>query len=71
MMPFMKLNTAPVTSSQPPHSSAAARMRSVRALAQLNHSSAASAISAAGSSQLIWPPMSLANSLVRPAEPPN
>ncbi len=67
----MKLNTAAVTSSQPPHSSAAARVRSVRAEPRLIHSRAASPISAAGSSQLIWPPMSLANSLVRPVEPPN
>ncbi len=48
----------------------AARIRSVRGACLVPHSSAASAISAAGSSQLIWPPMSDAKSLVRPEEPP-
>src|ERR1017187_10904712 len=70
MMPLMKLNTAPVTSSQPPHSIAAALTRSVRALRRLIHSNATSAISAAGSSQLIWPPNSLLNSLITLAGPP-
>src|SRR5215472_3637046 len=54
---------APVTSSPGPWP-----RRSVRTDRQLSHIRVASAISAAGSSQLTWPPMSAANSLVRPAE---
>ena len=56
--------------SQPPHSRAAARVRSVRIARRDTHTMAANAISAAGSSQLIWPPNSEANSRVMPVDPP-
>src|SRR6266567_8337446 len=81
MMPAMKLNTPPVTSSHPPHSMVLARgsdppdglASAVTFVAPRQPSQAitASPISAAGSSQLTCPPMSAANSLVSPAEPPN
>ena len=69
-MPAIRLNTAAVTSSQPPHTRAAARFLSVLGARMVPHSSAARAISAAGSSQLTWLPMSAAKSLVSPAVPP-
>ena len=46
-------------------------MRSVRGDRQDIHSRAIKAISAAGSSQLIWLPMSELNSRVIPVAPPN
>ena len=52
-MPDMKLSTTPATTSQPPHSSAAARVRSVRPARRDTHSMTRKAISAAGISQLI------------------
>lgn len=54
----MKLNTSPVTSSQPPHSSSPARVRSVRNRRRVATSPATSRISAAGSNQATWPPIS-------------
>ena len=54
----MKLSTSPATSSQPPHMSAAARVRSVLAARRDTHSMTTKAISAAGISQLICPPHS-------------
>ena len=71
MIPVIRLKTAPVTSSQPPQSSAAARRRSVRAPRLDTHISRTTEISAAGSSQLICPPRSDPNSRVRPAWPLN
>ncbi len=68
-MPAMKLNVSPVTSSQPPHSSSAARVRSVRGRRRVTTSPAASRISAAGSSQATWPPISLSNSRLQPVWP--
>jgi hypothetical protein len=69
MMPFMKLNTRPVTTSQPPQSSAAARARSVRGARPRSTSRATRKTSAAGSSHEIWPPISLLNKRVQPVSP--
>ena len=71
MMPDMKLNTRPVSTSQPPHISAAVRVRSVRGERRDSHSSASRPITAAGISQLAWLPMVELNSRVMPAGPPN
>jgi hypothetical protein len=60
-----------VTITQPPHSSAAARIRSVRTARRDTHARPARQISAAGSSQLICPPNSLWNSRSSPVAPPN
>ena len=68
-MPFMKLNVAAVTSSQPPHSSSAARSRSVRGARPATHRPAISSTRAAGSSQATWPPISAPNNRVRPVAP--
>ena len=70
-MPAIRQNTSAVTTVQPPHSSSAARTRSVRGARRVSHSPATSRISAAGSSQEIWPPISALNSRVSPAWPPN
>ena len=64
----MKLKVRPVTSSQPPQISSAAR-RSVRGARRGDQNPPASRSSAAGSSQAIWPPISLANSRGRPVAP--
>lgn len=48
-----KLSTAAVTRSQPPHSSAEARSRSLRGARRLHHSRAADSSSTAGSSHTI------------------
>ena len=71
MIPAIRLKTAPVTSSQPPQSRAAALSRSVRAPRRDTQISSPAEISAAGSSQLIWLPISDPNSRVRPAWPLN
>src|SRR5215472_6857806 len=84
MIPCMKLNTTPVTSSQPPQIAANARIRvtgepeppatpavtGTRALRRDTHSSAPSEISAAGISQLTCPPNSDPNSRKIPVDPP-
>ncbi|PSK63386.1 hypothetical protein B0E53_04667 [Micromonospora sp. MH33] len=67
----MKLKISPVTSSQPPQSSSPARVRSVRAARPASHNPATSRISAAGSSQEIWPPTSVSNIRSRPDCPEN
>ena len=71
MVPCMKLNTTPVTSSQPPHRISPARARSVRGALRLNHSPATNAISAAGSSQETSVPKLSPNSRPMPGSPPN
>ncbi len=71
MIPVIRLKTAPVTSSQPPQSRTAALSRSVRAPRLDTHISRTAAISAAGSSQLICPPISDPNSRARLAWPLN
>ncbi len=68
-MPFMKLKTRPVTSSHPPQSRKAARVRSVRCARLVIHSPTPSSSSAAGSSHATWPPISLSNILVQPVTP--
>ena len=81
----MKLNTTPVTSSQPPQIAANARIRvtgeaeppaipavtGTRARRRDTHSNAPSEISAAGISQLICPPNSDPNNRKIPVAPPN
>ena len=69
MTPVMKLYTAPVITSQPPHNNRAARVRSVRGRRRVQTPPAASAIAEAGSSQLICPPTIELNSRRIPAEP--
>ena len=66
MIPAIRLNVSPVTTSQAPHARAAARSASVRGVRRVHHSSAPSAISAAGSSQAICPPNSEPKSRVSP-----
>ena len=67
MIPAMRLNVSPVTTSHPPHSTAAARSAIGRAAPVASHqSSAPSASSAAGSSHDTWPPISAPNSRVSP-----
>ncbi len=68
-MPCMKLKTPAVTSSHPPHSSNAARVRSMRGARPATHRPAASSTSAAGSSQATWPPTSAPNIRVSPVAP--
>ena len=81
----MKLNTTPVTSSQPPQIAANARIRvtgeaeppaipavtGTRARRRDTHSNAPSEISAAGISQLTCPPNSDPNNRKIPVAPPN
>ena len=57
MMPWAKLSTAPVTSSQPPKMRKAARIRSVRGARRVNHRAASRPMSAPGISHEIWPPI--------------
>ena len=63
--------TTPVTSVQPPHSSSAARSRSVRGACIVTASPATSSTSAAGNSQDASSAISPVNRRVIPAEPPN
>ena len=63
----MWLKTSTCTASHPPHSSSAARTASVRALRRVAHSPAAGRISAAGSSQETWPPITRPNIRPQPA----
>ena len=70
MMPSMKLKTAPVTSSQPPHSNRLARTDPVRAVRRVNQSPATSPINAAGSNQEASVPIDAPNNRVRPGSPP-
>ena len=51
MIPSMKLNTAAVTTSHPPHMSSAARTLAVLGVRRVNHRPATSPIRAAGSNQ--------------------
>ena len=69
MIPAMRLNVSPVTTSQPPQSRAAARRASVRGARRVHHSSAPSAINAAGSSHAACPPNSAPKSRVSPVSP--
>ena len=69
MIPAMKLNTSPVISSQPPHSTVAARRGSVRGARRVRHSSTPSSTSAAGSSHDAPAPISEPNSRVIPVCP--
>ncbi len=71
MIPFMKLNTSAVTTSHPPQSSRAARVRSVRGARRVNQSPATRPSNAAGSSQEISVPIDSPNILVIPVDPPN
>ena len=70
MVPCISLKTRPVTSSQPPKTISAARVRSVRALRRVSHRPATSATRAVGSSQEIWVPKTLPNIRVSPVAPP-
>ena len=56
MIPAARLKTSAVTTSEPPQSRNAARVRSVRERSSVKPSPATSRISAAGSNQEIWPP---------------
>ncbi len=69
MMPWAKLNMSPVTTSQPPHRSRAARVRSVRGARRVHHSPASPNNRAAGISQAIWPPISELNMRLQPVAP--
>ena len=69
MIPWAKLNTAPVTRSHSPHSISEARVRSVRTARRVNHRPAASSTRAAGISHEICPPMSVRNSRSHPVGP--
>ena len=69
MIPAIRLNVSPVTTSQPPHTSAADRRASVRGARRVHHSSVPSATSAAGRSHAACPPNSAPKSRVSPASP--
>jgi hypothetical protein len=66
----MKLKTAPVTNSQPPHNSTLARSRSVRAARHVNTSPTNRPMSAAGSSHDASAPNDGPNIRVMPGSPP-
>src|SRR4051794_25932868 len=68
-MPAINENVSAVTTVQVPQSTSAARGTSVRGRRPSAHSPAARRISAAGSSQLIWPPISESNNRPRPVAP--
>jgi hypothetical protein len=53
MMPWLRLNTAPDTKSQPPHNRRAERVRSVRLARTVITTPAPSSMSAAGNSHEI------------------
>src|SRR3954447_16585700 len=69
MIPLPRLNTNPVTSSQPPHKMKAARTRSVRGRVPRHAIPATSRINAAGSNHEIWVPNSAPNMRVSPVAP--
>ncbi len=69
MMPWPKLMMTPVTSSQPPHRTVAARNRSVRPARSDSHSKATIRIRAVGSSHDTWPPKSESKSRLHPVAP--
>ena len=69
MIPEARLNTSPVSNSQPPKSRTMARMRSVRRVRRPIHSTATASSSAAGISQEIWLPNSLLNMRSSPVGP--
>ncbi len=68
-MPAMKLKNSAVTSSQPENRNSTARRGSVRGTRKSSAKPAIITISAAGSSQLIWPPTSSWNSRRMPVAP--
>ncbi len=68
-MPAIRLKVRPVTTSQSPHITNAARVRSTRGARRVSHSPATRNSRDAGSSHAIWPPISPSNSLVRPVAP--
>src|SRR3954449_5629855 len=70
MIPAMKLNTRPVISSQPPHSTVTARRGSVRGARRVRHNSTESSTSAAGSSHDAPAPISEPNRRGIPVCPP-
>src|SRR5580704_16306946 len=69
MMPALRLNTSPVTTSQPPHSMIAARVRSVRGARSRQASPATSTRSTAGSSHDACPPITSFNKRRTPVVP--
>ena len=69
MIPWARLKTRPVMTSQLPHSSAAARLPSVRGARPRNQMRPAPRMSAAGISQLTWPPKVSLNIRSRPVGP--
>ena len=69
MIPAARLKTSAVTTSEPPQSRNAARVRSVRARVSVSPSPATSRTSAAGRSQETWPPKLALKSRPRPVGP--
>ncbi len=69
MMPWARLKTSPMLTSEPPHSRSAARSRSVRRARRVMTSRTAPITSAPGSSHDIVLPNSVLNRRVTPVGP--
>ncbi len=69
MIPWAKLNTAAVTSIQPPQRTNAARVRSRRGARKVRTRTAPRTTSAAGRSQAVWVPNIELNMRVQPVGP--
>ena len=69
MMPWAKLNTAPVSSSHPPKMRKAARTRSVLGARRVSHSTATRPIREPGINHEICPPIEERNRRFHPVGP--